>query len=65
MRFLHTSDWHLGRVFYNLSLIEDQAWVLDRLVKLAIDERVDAVLIARCSMTCCQGWCLALAFRWC
>ena len=46
MRFLHTSDWHLGRVFYNLSLIEDQAWVLDRLVKLAIDERVDAVLIA-------------------
>ena len=46
MRFLHTSDWHLGRVFYNLSLIDDQAWVLDRLVKLAIDERVDAVLIA-------------------
>jgi exonuclease SbcD len=46
MRVLHTSDWHLGRVFYNVSLIEDQAWVLDRLVQLAIDERVDAVLIA-------------------
>ena len=46
MRFLHTSDWHLGRIFYNLSLIEDQAWVLERLVRLAIDERVDALLIA-------------------
>ena len=24
MRFLHTGDWHLGKVFHEVSLIEDQ-----------------------------------------
>jgi exonuclease SbcD len=46
MRFLHTADWHLGRSFRHLSLVEDQAHVLDQLVDLAIHERVDAVVIA-------------------
>ena len=46
MRFLHTADWHLGRLFHGHSLIEDQAWVLDRLVELVREARPDAVLIA-------------------
>ena len=29
MRLLHTADWHLGRIFYGASLIEDQAIALD------------------------------------
>ena len=45
MRFLHTADWHLGRQFYQASLIEDQAHVLDQLVDLAKQSRVDAVLV--------------------
>jgi hypothetical protein len=28
MRLLHTADWHLGRSFHNVSLIEDQAHAL-------------------------------------
>ena len=32
MRFILTSDWHLGRAFYNVSLLEDQAYVLDQLL---------------------------------
>jgi exonuclease SbcD len=46
VRFLHTSDWHLGRSFFGASLLEDQAHVLDRLVTLAAESQLDAVLIA-------------------
>ena len=27
MRFLHTADWHLGRIFYGQYLTDDQAHV--------------------------------------
>jgi exonuclease SbcD len=46
MKFLHTSDWHLGRQFHNVSLLDDQAGVLDQIVKIADDQAVDAVVIA-------------------
>ncbi|MEB3326032.1 MAG: exonuclease SbcCD subunit D [Cyanobacteriota bacterium] len=46
MRLLHTSDWHLGRPFHGASLIQDQAAALDRIVELAAEAEVDAVLIA-------------------
>lgn len=46
MRFLHTADWHLGRVLHGTNLIEDQAYLLDRFVELAREEKPDAVLIS-------------------
>jgi exonuclease SbcD len=46
LRLLHTADWHLGRVFHGRSLLEDQAAVLDDLVRMVRDERPDAVLVA-------------------
>jgi DNA repair protein SbcD/Mre11 len=46
LRVLHTSDWHLGRALHEESLLEDQAFVLDRLVALAKDERPDVVVVA-------------------
>lgn len=46
MRFIHTADWHLGRLFYGVHLTDDQAHVLDELVALVQDSRVDAILIA-------------------
>jgi len=46
MRFLHTSDWHLGRQFHGTSLLEDQTAALERIVALAQEAEVDAVLIA-------------------
>ncbi len=46
MRILHTADWHLGRQFHNVSLIEDQAYALDQVVAIAGDADVDAVLVA-------------------
>lgn len=46
MRFLHTSDWHLGRSLHRADLREAQAAFLDHLVETARSERVDAVLVA-------------------
>lgn len=46
MRFLHTSDWHLGRTFHGSSLLEEQAQAMDRIVNAVTEHRVDAVLLA-------------------
>ncbi len=46
MKLLHTSDWHIGRQLHGVSLIEDQAHVLDQIVDIAARESVDAVIIA-------------------
>jgi exonuclease SbcD len=46
MRFLHTSDWHLGRSLHRSDLREAQERFLDHLVETARSERVDAVLVA-------------------
>lgn len=46
MRFLHTSDWHLGRTFHGRSLLADQEHVLGALADLAAGSAVDAVLVS-------------------
>ncbi|NJP46384.1 exonuclease SbcCD subunit D [Actinacidiphila epipremni] len=46
MRLLHTSDWHLGRSFHRVSLLEAQRAFLDHLVDVVRAEDVDAVLVA-------------------
>lgn len=46
MRFIHTSDWHLGRLFFGESLTEEQAALLAEFVALAKDMKPDAILIA-------------------
>ncbi|MFH8747847.1 exonuclease SbcCD subunit D [Streptomyces rimosus] len=46
MRFLHTSDWHLGRSFHRVNLLGAQRAFLDHLVETVRTENVDAVLVA-------------------
>ncbi|MGW6771916.1 exonuclease SbcCD subunit D [Streptomyces sp. NPDC055037] len=46
MRILHTSDWHLGRSFHRVSMLDAQAAFLDHLVATAHDRDVDAVVVA-------------------
>ncbi|MDF1662911.1 MAG: exonuclease SbcCD subunit D [Planctomycetota bacterium] len=46
MRFIHSADWHLGRLFHGLHLTDDQSYILDDFVKLVADSKVDAVIIA-------------------
>lgn len=46
MRFLHTSDWHVGKTLKGLSRLAEQEAVLDELVGVAAERAVDAVLVA-------------------
>ena len=46
MRFLHIADLHLGKQMNDLSLLADQAYILDQIVSIAESEQADAVLIA-------------------
>ena len=46
MRFIHTSDWHLGRSFHRVGLLNAQASYLDHLVEVVRSEGVDAVLVS-------------------
>ncbi|MGA4875755.1 exonuclease SbcCD subunit D [Streptomyces lydicamycinicus] len=46
MRFLHTSDWHLGRSFHRVNLLSAQRAFLDHLVETVRAREVDAVLVA-------------------
>ncbi len=46
MKFLHIADLHLGKQMNDLSLLEDQEAVLQQIIRIAADEKADAVLIS-------------------
>lgn len=46
MRFLHTSDWHLGRSFHRVGLLDAQRSFVDFLVTAVQEQQVDAVLVS-------------------
>ena len=46
MRFIHTADWHLGRIFHGHHLTEDQAYVLKEFEYIVKDSKAEAVLVA-------------------
>src|SRR5215218_2529292 len=46
MALLHTSDWHVGKAIRGRSRSDEFAAVLDEVVAIAVDQHVDAVLLA-------------------
>ena len=46
MRLLHTSDWHLGRSFHGVGMLDAQRTFVDQLVARVTELSVDVVLIA-------------------
>jgi DNA repair protein SbcD/Mre11 len=46
MRFLHTSDWHVGKTLKGRSRLDEQREVLGEIVQIARAEQPDAVLVA-------------------
>ena len=46
MKCIHLSDLHLGKRVHEYSMIEDQEYILNQIVQIAADEKVDAVFIA-------------------
>ena len=46
MKLIHLSDLHIGKRVNETSMIEDQAYILDRIIEIIESEYADAVLIA-------------------
>lgn len=46
MRFLHTSDWHLGKTLCNANLLEDQAHVLEQVAAMVKETKAKALVVA-------------------
>ncbi|MDO5346728.1 MAG: exonuclease SbcCD subunit D [Lachnospiraceae bacterium] len=46
MRFFHLSDLHIGLKLMNRELYEDQEYILNQIIKIAAEEKPDAVVIA-------------------
>ncbi|GIP42047.1 nuclease SbcCD subunit D [Paenibacillus sp. J45TS6] len=46
MRILHTGDWHFGKTLEGRSRLKEQEQFVDELVRLANEEKADAILMA-------------------
>lgn len=46
MKFLHTADWHIGKIVNEFSMLEDQIHVLHQLVDKIKELEVDALIMA-------------------
>ncbi|MDR1905741.1 MAG: hypothetical protein LBQ27_02335 [Clostridiales bacterium] len=46
MKILHTSDWNLGKKFYNRDRFFEQRAALTEIINIANDEKADAVLVS-------------------
>ena len=46
MKFLHTADLHIGKSIYEFNMLEDQRYILQEILQIAEEEKVDAILLA-------------------
>lgn len=46
MKLIHLSDLHLGKRVNEISMIEDQAYILRQIIRIIQDENADAVLLS-------------------
>ncbi|MGG3694399.1 exonuclease SbcCD subunit D [Heyndrickxia ginsengihumi] len=46
MKFIHTADWHLGKLVHGIYMTEEQRVILNQFVQLVEEEKPDAVIIA-------------------
>lgn len=46
MKFAHISDLHLGKRIHQFSMIDDQKYILEKIVEIVKEEKVDGILLA-------------------
>ncbi|MEK4947457.1 exonuclease SbcCD subunit D [Carnobacterium sp. FSL W8-0810] len=46
MRLLHTADWHIGKIVNEFSMLEDQEYFLDQMIKKLKTIELDALIMA-------------------
>ncbi|WP_419883980.1 exonuclease SbcCD subunit D [Peribacillus sp. B-H-3] len=46
MKFIHTADWHLGKIVHGVHMTEDQRQALLHFINIVEEEKPDAIIIA-------------------
>ncbi|GAA0297548.1 exonuclease SbcCD subunit D [Gracilibacillus halotolerans] len=46
VKFIHTADWHLGKMVHGLHMTEDQSYILQQFLNIVKQEKPDAVIVA-------------------
>lgn len=46
MKFLHTADLHLGKRVYQFSMIEEQEYILDQIMNIALKQQVNGIFLS-------------------
>ncbi len=46
MKFIHLSDLHIGKRVHEFSMLEDQKYILEQILKIIQDEKPDGVILA-------------------
>ncbi len=46
MKIIHTSDWHIGKIVNEYSMIKDQEYILNKLIETIDNEKVEVLIIA-------------------
>ena len=46
MKILHLADLHIGKIIYEQSLIEDQKYILNEVIKIIKNKKIEVVLIS-------------------
>ncbi|MGR3763996.1 exonuclease SbcCD subunit D [Rossellomorea sp. NS-SX7] len=46
MKFIHTADWHLGKLVHGIYMTDEQRYILEQFIELVQEEKPDAVVIA-------------------
>ncbi|MBS4194099.1 exonuclease SbcCD subunit D [Lederbergia citri] len=46
MKFIHTADWHLGKLVHGVYMTDEQRYILNQFVQLIEEEQPEAIIIA-------------------
>lgn len=46
MKLLHTADLHIGKIVNDFSMLEDQEFILEQIAGIAMERKVDGILLA-------------------
>ncbi|WP_312644566.1 exonuclease SbcCD subunit D [Hydrogenoanaerobacterium sp.] len=46
MRIVHTSDWHLGKIVNEFSMLDDQRFILNQMIDFLVQQKAELLLVA-------------------
>ena len=46
MKILHTSDWHIGKIVKEMSMLSEQKYIFNEMINIIEEENIDVVVVA-------------------